>query len=175
MPAHAGATLGFDWSIPRWKPADLLRWHVPLPRFSTLRATTVGLRHGGEHLIKAMCPPNYASMADAVDAVVADKFRPKGIHSDEGLFARIYRGEFGSQYLCQAGNYSADVIACTRDICTYIYETRGRFPGHCDTIHAPGVWLQAHHVENDYYERFFRNGLTEDHQLHDQWWHTAAG
>ncbi|MCC3773320.1 hypothetical protein [Streptomyces sp. UNOB3_S3] len=169
-----GAMLGFDWATPRWKPADLLRWQVPLPRFSDLRATTVGLRHDGEHLIKAMCPPNYASMADAVDAVVADKFGPKGIYSDEGLFARIYRGEFGSQYLDQASNYSADVIACTRDICTYIYETHGRFPAHCDTIHAPGVWLQAHHVENDYYERFFRNGLTEDHRMHDQRWHTTG-
>ncbi|WP_367134025.1 MULTISPECIES: hypothetical protein [Streptomyces] len=169
-----GAMLGFDWTTPRWKPADLLRWQVPLPRFSDLRATTVGLRHDGEHLIKAMCPPNYASMADAVDAVVADKFGPQGIYSDEGLFARIYRGEFGSQYLDQAGNYSADVIACTRDICTYIYETHGRFPAHCDTIHAPGVWLQAHHVENDYYERFFRNGLTEDHRMHDQRWHTTG-
>ncbi|MEU1784178.1 MULTISPECIES: hypothetical protein [Streptomyces] len=169
-----GAMLGFDWATPRWKPADLLRWHVPLPRFSNLRATTVGLRHDGEHLIKSMCPPNYASMADAVDAVVADKFGPKGIYSDEGLFARIYRGEFGSQYLRQASNYSADVIACTRDICTYIYETHGRFPAHCDTIHAPGVWLQAHHVENDYYEHFFRNGLTEDHRMHDQRWHTTG-
>ncbi|MEU1818828.1 hypothetical protein ABZ543_27105 [Streptomyces roseifaciens] len=169
-----GAMLGFDWATPRWKPADLLRWQVPLPRFANLRATTVGLRHDGEHLIKAMCPPNYASMADAVDEVVADKFGPKGIYSDEGLFARIYQGEFGAQYLRQASNYSADVIACTRDICTYIHETHGRFPAHCDTIHAPGVWLQAHHVENDYYERFFRNGLTEAHQLHDERWHTAG-
>ncbi|HEX3308624.1 MAG TPA: hypothetical protein VHS32_20450, partial [Streptosporangiaceae bacterium] len=59
-----------------------------------------------------------------------------------------------------------------RDICTYIYETHGRFPAHCDTIHVPGVWLQAHHVEEDYYEKFFRNGLTEQHLLHDQRWHS---
>ncbi|MFI9203159.1 hypothetical protein [Streptomyces sp. NPDC053048] len=169
-----GAMLGFDWTTPRWKPADLLRWHVPLPRFSALRATTVGLRHDGEYLIKAMCPPNYATMADAVDAVVSDKFGPQGIYADEGLFERIYRGEFGAQYLRQASNYSADVIACTRDICTYIHETHGRFPAHCDTIHAPGVWLQAHHVENAYYEKFFRNGLTDVHQQHDRHWHAAG-
>ena len=34
-----------------------------------VRANAVGLRHKGEHLIKAMCPPNYDSMAEAVDAV----------------------------------------------------------------------------------------------------------
>jgi hypothetical protein len=166
-----GAMLGFDWVVPRWRPADLLRWQVPLPRYSDLRATAVGLRHDGEHLIKAMCPPNYDTMSDAVDAVVAEKFGPKGIYTDEELFARIYRGDFGTQYLRQASNYSADVIACTRDICTYIYETHGRFPAHCDTIHVPGVWLQAHHVENGYYERFFRNGLTDAHEMHDQRWH----
>ena len=166
-----GPMLGFDWTTPRWKPMDILRWHVPLPRFADLRATTVGLRHDGEHLIKAMCPPNYDSMADAVDAVVADKFGPNGIYTDEGMFERIYKGEFGAKYLRQAKDYSADVIACTRDICTYIYETHGRFPAHCDTIHVPGVWLQAHHLENAYYERFFNGGLTEEHELHDQRWH----
>jgi hypothetical protein len=169
-----GPMLGFDWSTPRWKPVDILRWHVPLPKYTNVRATCVGLRHKGEHLIKAMCPPNYDTMSEAVDAVVADKFGPEGIYSDEGLFRRIYKGEFGAKYLEQASNYSADVIACTRDICTYIYETHGRFPAHCDTIHVPGVWLQAHHVENAYYEKYFRNGLTDAHQMHDERWHPAS-
>jgi hypothetical protein len=31
----------------------------------------------------------------------------------------------------------------------------------------------AHHVENGYYERFFRNGLTEAQEMHDQRWHAA--
>ncbi len=169
-----GPMLGFEWSIPKWKPLDALRWQVLLPWHANVRATTVGLRRGGEHLIKAMCPPNYPTMGDAVDAVVAEKFGRGGIYADESLFARIYRGEFGAQYLKQASNYSADVIACARDVCTYIYETHGRFPAHCDTLHVPGVWLQAHHVEEAYYEKFFRNGLTEEHLLHDQRWHPAG-
>jgi hypothetical protein len=169
-----GPMLDFDWTTPRWKPIDFLRWHVPLPKYANVRATCVGLRHKGEHLIKAMCPPNYDSMAEAVDVVMADKFGPKGIYSDEGLFERIYRGEFGAKYLKEASNYSADVIACARDICTYIYETHGRFPAHCDTIHVPGVWLQTHHVEKPYYEKYFRNGLTEAHQQHDERWHSGG-
>jgi hypothetical protein len=103
--------------------------------------------------------------------VVADKFGSDGIYTDEALFARIYRGEFGAAYLEEANDYSADVIACTRDICTYIYETHGRFPAHTDTIHVPGVWLQTHHLENAYYEKYFRNGMTEAHELHDLRWH----
>ena len=168
-----GAMLGFDWSVPKWKLADILRWQIPLPRYANLRANTIGLRHKGEHLMRAMCPPNYDSMGEAVDAVVADKFGAEGIYTDEALFDRIYRDGFGEKYLEEASNYGADVIACTRDICTYIYETHGRFPAHCDTIHVPGVWLQAHHVENEYYERFFRDGLTEAHELHDERWHPA--
>src|SRR5262249_50642336 len=90
-----GSMLGFDWATPRWKPLHVPRWPVPLPMFAKLRANPVGLRHQGEHLIKAMCPPNYASMNDAVDAVVADKFGPHGIYTDKALFERIYKGEFG--------------------------------------------------------------------------------
>jgi len=111
-------------------------------------------------------------MNDAVDTVVADKFGPHGIYADKALFARIYKGEFGARYLEEASKYSDDVIACTRDICTYIFETHGRFPAHVEAIHVPGVWLQAHHVENDYYERFFRHGLTDAHRAHESNWHT---
>lgn len=37
-----------------------------------------------------------------------------------------------------------------------------------DTIRVPGVWLQAHHVENGYCEQSFRDGLTGEHELQDQ-------
>ena len=29
-------------------------------------------------------------------------------------------------------------------------------------------------MEEGYYEKFFRNGLTEEHRLHDQRWHPAG-
>jgi hypothetical protein len=169
-----GPMLGFDWATPSWKPADVLRWQIPLPRYSVLRAHPVALRHEGEYLMKAMCPPNYPSMADAVDTVIADKFGPRGIYSDPSVFQRIYKDNLGAEYLDQASDYGADVIACARDICTYIYETHGRFPAHVEAIHVPGVWLQAHHVEQPYYERFFRNGLTDAHLTHDQAWHAGS-
>ena len=74
-------------------------------------------------------------------------------------------------YLKEASVYSKDVIECTRDICTYIYETHGRFPAHVETIHAPGIWLQVHHVEQEYYDAYFQHGLTEAHRDHDHAWH----
>ena len=166
-----GPMLGIDIVTPRWRLMDLLRWQVPLPRYANLRTNPIGLRHKGEHLIKGMSPPYYDSMALAVDAVVAEKFGPAGIYRDEALFARIYRGEFGQRYLKEAAPYSSDVIDCVKDICTYIHDTHGRFPAHCDAVHVPGVWLQTHHVETEYYQRYFRDGLTDAHQRHDALWH----
>jgi hypothetical protein len=154
---------------------DILRWQVPLPMYANLRTNPIGLRHNGEHLIKGMSPPYYASLVEAVDAVVAEKFGPSGIYSDETLFTRIYKDDYGERYLKDAAVYTPAVIECVRDICTYIYDTHGRFPAHCDAIHVPGVWLQVHHVENEYYERFFRDGLTEAHQEHQAQWHSRAG
>ena len=166
-----GPMLGFDFVIPKWKLADILRWQIPFPTHADARSNPVGLRHKGEHLIKGSCPPYYDNMAEAVDAVVATKFGPNGIYSDTTTFDKIYKGTYGETYLKDASVYSQDVIACTRDICTYIYETHGRFPAHVDTIYAPGIWLQVHHVEQDYYDTFFQHGLTQVHRDHDHAWH----
>ena len=166
-----GKMLDFDFVVPKWKLMDLLRWQVPLPSHADLRANAVGLRFKGEHLIKGMCPPYYDSMSEAVDAVVAEKFGPQGIYRDRAVFGRIYKGDYGDRYLAEASDYAGDVIECTRDICNYIYNTHGRFPAHCETIHVPGIWIQIHHVEEAYYDRFFKNGLTRVHRDHQRDWH----
>ena len=166
-----GPMLGFDFVTPKWKLMDLLRWHVPLPKYANLRANAVGLRHKGEHLIKGMCPPYYDTMREAVADVIGHKFGEGGMYRDEALFARIYKEDYGKRYLAEGEVYSDDVIACVTDICEYILKTHGRFPAHCEAIHAPGVWLQVHHVETDYYDRFFQHGLDEAHRDHDALWH----
>lgn len=167
-----GKMLGFDYQQPSWRPRDLLGWHtLPLPQFRDLRANPIGLRHNGKHLIKGMCVHEgyYDTMADAVDEVVAGKFGAHGIYRDSALFSRIYKGDYGNTYLTEAADYDPRIIEAAKDICSYIHETHGRFPAHCDAIHVPGVWLQVHHVDIAYYERFFRNGLTEEHRLHGRW------
>src|SRR5260370_9664525 len=47
--AKYGAMLAFDWSTPKWKPADIVRWQVPLPGPPALTATPFRLRHNVEH------------------------------------------------------------------------------------------------------------------------------
>jgi hypothetical protein len=166
-----GPMLGFDFATPRWRLPDILRWHVPLPKYADLRAHPIGLTVGGRHLIKGKTPPYYASMKEAVDEVIAGKFGPRGIYKDSGLFAQIYKGDFGDRYLKEAAEYGNEVIECVTDICQYIYDTHGRFPAHVDAIHVPGVWVQVHHPDIEYYDRYFRNALTDAHRRHDSLWH----
>jgi hypothetical protein len=165
--------LGFEFVTPKFKPLlDLLRWQVPpLRKYSNLRAHPVGLRHGNEYLIKAKCPPYYPTMKAAVDDVMAGKFGPRGIYKDTELFGKIYKDDFGARYLKEASEYGSEVIECVTDICEYIYKTHGRFPAHVDAIYVPGVWIQIHHPDIEYYDKYFRHGLTEAHRTHDQFWH----
>ncbi|MFF3646666.1 hypothetical protein [Streptomyces sp. NPDC002564] len=167
-----GRMLGFTFVTPRWRLPDVWRWHVPLPGYAALRSQPVGLRSpGGEPLIEAACPPAHRTMGEAVDAVIRAKFGAGGVYTDKDVFARIYKGEYGGRYLAEASEYEDRVIACARDICEYILTTHRRFPAHTDAIHVPGIWLQVHHVETEYYEKYFRNGLTPHHRSHTSTWH----
>ncbi|MFJ2772312.1 hypothetical protein [Streptomyces sp. NPDC087300] len=166
-----GRMLGFSFVTPRWRLPDLWRWHVPLPKYAALRSHPVGLTSPeGETLIAAACPPAHRTMRAAVDAVIRDKFGPGGVYGDKDVFAHIYKEEYGQRYLAEASAYEERVVDCARDICTYIHDTHRRFPAHTDAIHVPGVWLQVHHVETEYYERFFRHGLTDVHRRHEELW-----
>jgi hypothetical protein len=169
--AQYGPMLGFEFVTPPFRLLDILRWQVPLPKYTNLRAHPVGLKAGDEYLIRAMCPPYYASMSDAVDEVVKLKFGAGGVYQDNATFEKIYKDDYGDRYLKEAATYSDDVISCVRDICEYIHRTHGRFPAHCDALYAPGVWIQVHHPDIAYYDRFFRDGLTDVHRAHEHVWH----
>ena len=156
--------LGFKYVTPRYRALDFFRWGT----FRTeVRTNPIGL----PPRLECMCPPFYPSMADAVQAVVDDKYRAGGPYGDDAYFRRIFQGDRGDKYLKQVPHYKDEVIACTKDICTYIYERHGRFPAHCDAIFAPGVWLQAHHLDLNYYDTLFNNGYTETQRDHQRLWH----
>ncbi|MFI6560510.1 hypothetical protein [Streptomyces sp. NPDC050534] len=166
-----GRMLGFTFVTPRWRLADIWRWHVPLPKYATLRSHPVGLTSPeGEPLIAAACPPAHKSMSDAVDSVISSKFGTGGTYTDKDVFTRIYKEDYGQRYLAEASEYEERVIDCARDICEYVIRTHRRFPAHTDAIHVPGIWLQTHHVEREYYERYFVHGLTETHRRHAELW-----
>jgi hypothetical protein len=166
-----GEMLGFEFTTPPFRLLDIIRWQVLLPSLTNLRTHPTGLKVGNEYLMQAKCPPYYATMKAAVDDVMAGKFGREGIYKDSVTFGKIYNANFGDTYLKEAHDYSSDVIDCATDICTYIYETHGRFPAHVDAIYVPGVWLQVHHPDIEFYDKYFRDGLTDAHRNHDYHWH----
>jgi hypothetical protein len=172
--AQYGKMLGFEFATPPFKLLDIIRWQVLLPSLANLRAHPIGLKVGNDYLMKAKCPPYYATMKAAVDEVMAGKFGPDGIYKNTTMFAQIYNGQYGATYLKEASDYGSDVIDCATDICNYIYETHGRFPAHVDAIYVPGVWLQVHHLDIEYYDKYFRDGLTDAHRRHDRHWHPSS-
>jgi hypothetical protein len=156
--------LGFQYVTPRYRGLDFFRWgtFVTAPR-----SHPIGLP---PH-IECMCPPFYKTMEDAVQAVVDAKYGAGGAYGDSQFFRRIFRDDRGDRYLKEVPHYRDEVVACTKDICSYIYERHGRFPAHCDAIYAPGVWLQAHHLDLRYYDTLFQGGYTETQREHHKRWH----
>jgi hypothetical protein len=111
---------------------------------------------GIDGVLQGLCPPYVASMDDAVDQLLAEKYGPGGMYSDLNVFKRPYLSESIAQdYLQNASHYSVQAVAYAKQICSYIFDTYGRFPAHCDAFHVPGIWLQFSHLELEYYEKFY--------------------
>jgi hypothetical protein len=156
--------LGFEYVTPHYRGLDFFRWGTIV---TAPRSHPVGLP---PH-IKGMCPPYYPSMGEAVQEVVDSKYGADGPYGQEAYFRRIFRDDRGARYLKEVPHYRDEVIACAKDICTYIHQRHQRFPAHCDAIYAPGVWLQAHHLDLRYYDTLFKGGYTETQREHQQRWH----
>jgi hypothetical protein len=162
---HTG--LRFRHVKPRFHLLDLLRWGTFL---TAPRSHPIGL----DGFIEGMCPPYYTTMADAVQAVVDTKYGSQGIYKNQVYFGRIFKDDRGQRYIDEVPRYKDEVIECVQDVCTYIYETHGRFPAHVDAIYVPGVWLQAHHLDLEYYDALFNNGYTPTQREHQRLWHDAC-
>ncbi len=69
---------------------------------------------------------------------------------------------------------SEDGVACVKDICTYIYETYGKFPAFNDTTHLL-YFIQAHHLDLDFYDKYFKKGAyLQSHSDHFEDWHMGT-
>jgi hypothetical protein len=44
-------------------------------------------------------------------------------------------------------------------------------PAHVDAIFVPGIWVQAHHLDLDFYDKLFRRGYSETQRRHQALWH----
>jgi len=149
------------------KPKKWGRWQrsPPLP-------TTLDNPIGIDGVLESLTPPYVNTMDEAVDKVIEEKYGPLGTYGDHTIFDRAYRNkEYGDAFLKMASRRpTPQAIEYAREICTYIYDTYGRFPAHVNAFHVPGVWLQFSHLELEFYDKYFDPALYHRQAEHDQLW-----
>ena len=126
--------------------------------------TAVGLERNGEALIKSFCPPYYRTMEEAVLAFADRKYAQGTGAFRDGGDASSWQDGAG----VQAGipPYSDRAIAATIAYCNYVYERYGRFPANSGPFRTV-LAHQAHHLDPDFYDRFYNPGtLTQTQRQH---------
>ena len=143
---------------------EVLGFRTIVPHGAPILAHPVGL----DGVFQAYCPPYFASMDAAVDAVLTPMLREHAASADPVRSPYLMSD---TEHREGTVEISEEGIACTKAICNYIYETYGRFPGGVDAMHL--MWfMQAHHLDTDYYDKFFRPGAYRaTHGAHIAAWH----
>jgi len=160
--------LGFRFHSPNKPLRKLFKFLFPLP---TWRDNPVGL----DGVLEGYCPPYYKSMDEAIDKLIEHKYGPQGLYTDPKDFERVFKPGLARTFCEEVPHYTPEVIACAKDVCNYIYSTYDRFPAHVDAMFVPGVWIQAHHLDLDYYDKLYVGGYSQTQARHDQLWHGGNG
>jgi hypothetical protein len=164
-PPEAGPGLGFRFHTPRRTIWRMIRKPItPLP---ASQPNPVGL----DGLLEGFCPPYHPTMAQAVDDLIAWKYGPRGLYTDPSYLEPVFRPGLANTFVKEVRHYSPEIIACVKDVCGYIYDTYDRFPAHVDAMYVPGIWVQAHHLDLEYYDKLFRHGYSETQRRHQELWH----
>lgn len=121
----------------------------------------IGLEHDGRVWLKPFCPPYFASMAEAVNAVVELKFGAQGAFGPAGP-ASAWANR--SAVTGQVPPLSDATIAATIAYCEYIWRRYGRFPAHMPPYRTV-LGFQACHLDTEFYDRFYKpDVLSESHR-----------
>jgi hypothetical protein len=129
----------------------------------------VGIEVDGEPTIKPYSPPYYESMEAAVHAFVDAKFAEgKGIFRD-GSDVSAWADPATVQRIVPS--YTQKNIDAVVAYCEYVYGRYGRFLGNFGPFRNL-MALQVHHVDTEFYDRFYRPGTYHDaHRDHFATWH----
>ena len=124
---------------------------------------------GLEGVFEAFCPPHHPDMAAAVEAFAARKFGPGGpYHRDTPGAWSDSPGVRGSAQV-----HSPEFKACVSLQAQYVHDTFGKFPGTVPSLMVLN-YVQAHHLDLEFYDRFFRPGAyLQTHADHMATWHAG--
>ncbi len=159
-PAAGELGLGFRFETPA------KQW-VAWPPLPSTQPNPVGI----DGVLEGLCPPYVSSMNEAVDIFIHEKYGPESMYGDATRFAAPYksRGD-AEEYLRHQTPFSPQSIEYAKEICTYLFDTYGRFPAHVDAFHVPGIWVQFSHLEIEYYEKYFKPSLFARQAAHAATW-----
>lgn len=125
---------------------------------------------GIDGVLEAYCPPYFANMDAAVDAVVEAKFGARGLYTLDAEREAPFLDR--NEFVAGVPRYSEQLVQCVKDICNYIYDTFGRFPAHIPAMALSATWVQAHHLDLDFYDRFYgKAAYTPTQADHYRDWH----
>ncbi|MBI4775026.1 MAG: hypothetical protein HY788_12755 [Deltaproteobacteria bacterium] len=122
---------------------------------------------GLDGVLEGFCPPHYADMRAAVEAVCERKFGPGGpFHPDTPGPWKDSRKVRSSAQVHDEG-----FRECVALQAQYILDTFGKFPGTVPSIFLI-TYLQAHHLDLEFYDRFYKPGVyLNTHAAHMSRWH----
>lgn len=121
---------------------------------------------GIEGLYQSWSPPFYPHMRAAVEAFVDFKFGAGGTY--DPATAGPFRDN--ADVKATAAPPSDELIDCVATTAQYIHDTFGKFPGTVPSIFVR-YYTQAHRLETDYYDRFFKPGsYLETHRRSVERW-----
>ena len=121
-------------------------------------------------VMEGFCPPHYPDMRAAVEALCERKFGPGGpFHPDTPGPWKDSR-----EVRSAAQVHSEEFRQCVAVQAQYVFDTFGKFPGTVPSIFLI-MHLQAHHLDLEFYDRFFKPGsYLKTHAGHMKSWHPAG-
>ncbi len=135
--------MGFNFHIPTAKGArtGLDGMAPPVP---------VGI----DGVFQSYCPPYYADMDAACQAIFDAKWGKKGIYREDGAPVALKDRQSLDKIVNKTPQWCLDA---TKAFAQYIWETYGRFPATIDPMEM-NIWFQAHHLETDFYDEHYQPG-----------------
>ncbi|MGR8941444.1 MAG: hypothetical protein ACU83V_07205 [Gammaproteobacteria bacterium] len=130
------------------------RWAIPNPT-------------GLAGVFEGYCPPHYADMRAAVEAVARRKFGPGGPYHPKtpGPWKESARIRGSAEV------HSEEFKDCVALQAQHIYDRFGKFPGTVPSIFCL-TYLQAHHLDLEFYDHHFKAGAyLPTHAEHMARWH----
>jgi hypothetical protein len=135
------------------------------PRWAIPNAT------GLPGVFEGYCPPHFPDMHAATEALVRRKFGPGG------PFNPSTKGPYKENPRVRGAGpvHDAEFIDCVATMAQYVFDRFGKFPGTVPSMFVL-TYLQAHHLDLDFYDRHFAPGAYLDtHARHMDRWHSEEG